>query len=1592
MSSSDLLESSELGPPEADGFSEVTVRRIRAAVEAFEAELRGGLRPKLERFVAGPSRAERRERLRRLLIAEVRHLRGQGVTPSAAEYLGRFPDDAELIAQVFDATEADPVVPPVFVVWSTERPVGEGPTADAGLDGSTVADEPGGGSRDSEASTSEGTVRPDEGPTVSIPQAEPKVVPVPDRVGDFEIIKELGAGSYGVVYQALDVSKEHYVSIKVPRPGLLDDPARAEQFRDEALKAARLNHPAVVRVIDLLREENGRWFIVMEYIDGQPLSTHLRAHPVDYRKLAGLLAEIADGIDAAHRAGLVHRDLKPSNILIDREGRPRIVDFGLALHEDAMHEHAGEVAGTVRYMAPEQVRGESHRLDGRADIWALGVVLYQMLASRHPFRGSTRQQVFEEILRKAPKPPRQIDGSVPRDLERICLKCLSRRLTDRYLTASDLASDLRYWLADEEARDNRGSVPPSDPAAVPVPPGGLKPFNSSDHAAYLSLVPGPFERDGFPTSLSFWKTRIESTDPALAFAVGLLYGPSGSGKSSMIRAGLLPRLGDRVHAVVVEAAPFETDLRLSRALRREFPDLPDALTPASALQALRLAPALRRGKKVLIVIDQFEQWLQTHRADPQIGLTQALRQCDGLTVQTLLLVRDDFGMAAMRFMEAVEEPVVQGRNYAVVDRFDLAHASEVLERFGRSLRRLPAEGELTPEQRRFLLLAVDGMAEAGKVSAARLSLFAEMFRGKEWTPASLKSVEGTEGVGVPFLEESLGERVTDPRRRAHREAAVEVLKALLPPAGSNIRGHMKSEQELIKAAGYVGRPRAFAELMGVLDGDLRLVSPCEPDRETAAGGDAPRYFQLTHDYLIPALRRWLTRTQSATLRGRAEMLLEARAVVWSAAPERRFLPSVTEWLKIVLLTRRSSRTGAHRRMVRVATRFHLSRIAALMIVLAGLMGMGWSYYRNLERTRRETAALQQVTGLFHARPEEVPRHLNEMAASRRYWHEEMHRVIDDPKRSQLEHTRAYLALAREEPVGVGFLAESLVGAEDLREHQAVAGELARWSDQVAPILAREFETPDPDGGRHLRAAVGLAALSPGSVGPQDPDGVVRGLLAEGLDRGTAWGAALVPLRDWIAPSLRKIFEDPRRPGPERTLAAEVLAGLAEKGDPSRLAELLLVADPERLALILNRARAYPDAVVPALEAALDRGPVGTRDGAELAARRANAVVSLIRLDRPARAWRWFRVSVDPDVRDLLIHRLVPLGVRPEVLLDRFEREEDPSARQSLLLALGQSVGGEDSAPLEPAVDPALLRRIEKVFREHPDAAVHAAAEWLLRRWSAPERLAGLIDGERGTDHVGWSVNGVGMTMVKLPPARDFPLRDLNSPDPERPDGPMRTGALDYGLAVSAHEITVALFLRYSPEYVFDREVCPDPNGPMSKVTWYEGVKFCRWLSEQEGVPEDQMCYPPIDEIVPGRPLKLPDDFMRRTGYRLPTEAEWEMFARGGTRTPWYFGNTPRSMGDYAWFLNNAENRVWPVGSKMPNPFGLFDVYGNVIELCGNYFEPGGGEKEGRAMRGGGYITVSWASRSGSRFEITPERRLSYIGLRVVRTLGPAGAP
>ncbi|MBI3847617.1 MAG: serine/threonine protein kinase [Planctomycetes bacterium] len=341
--------------------------------------------------------------------------------------------------------------------------------------------------------------------------ALPAALPSGVRLGEFRVGREIGRGGMAVVYRAEQETLRRPVALKVLRGHLTLDPRHVDRFRREAEAAARLQHPNVVR-IHAVGEQDGHYFIAMELIEGQTLAAVIRklasltrrpsaedlARESGDRSLEScssyveaavhLLLPVIAAVQAAHDAHIVHRDLKPSNVLLDAQGRPHVADFGLAKGEgDVGLSLTGEPIGTPYYMSPEQARAASRNVDGRTDVYSLGVVLFELLTLRLPFEGGSVQEVITRILATEPPRPRSIAGDVPAPLEAVVLRAMAKRPDDRYESPGALAADLERALSGK-------------PVVAPRPAAGLgtalwqilaSPYRGAEYRSAITLFGWP---------------------------------------------------------------------------------------------------------------------------------------------------------------------------------------------------------------------------------------------------------------------------------------------------------------------------------------------------------------------------------------------------------------------------------------------------------------------------------------------------------------------------------------------------------------------------------------------------------------------------------------------------------------------------------------------------------------------------------------------------------------------------------------------------------------------------------------------------------------------------------------------------------------------------------------------------------------------------------------------------------------------------------------------------------------------------------------------------------------------------------------------
>ncbi|HEV3236898.1 MAG TPA: serine/threonine-protein kinase, partial [Gemmataceae bacterium] len=282
---------------------------------------------------------------------------------------------------------------------------------------------------------------------------------LPARIGRFQIRALRGAGAFGTVYRAYDPQLDREVALKVPLAGVLDSPLRIERFLREARAAAQLRHPHIVPVHEA-GHDGDQYYIASAFIEGQTLAEECDEGPLEPRRAAQIVRDLAEALSYAHEQGIVHRDVKPANVMIDAKGRPHLMDFGLAARQDSEEKLTvdGAILGTAAYMAPEHASGQQGDPKAASDQYSLGVVLYELLCGRTPFAGPASVMLFNAVHTEPPS-PRSIRPNLPRDLETICITALAKNPDERFENCQEFADDLRRWLEDEPIHRRRLSIP-----------------------------------------------------------------------------------------------------------------------------------------------------------------------------------------------------------------------------------------------------------------------------------------------------------------------------------------------------------------------------------------------------------------------------------------------------------------------------------------------------------------------------------------------------------------------------------------------------------------------------------------------------------------------------------------------------------------------------------------------------------------------------------------------------------------------------------------------------------------------------------------------------------------------------------------------------------------------------------------------------------------------------------------------------------------------------------------------------------------------------------------------------------------------------
>ncbi|MCA1642932.1 MAG: protein kinase [Acidobacteria bacterium] len=723
--------------------------------------------------------------------------------------------------------------------------------------------------------------------------------------GHYEIRAPLGEGGTGAAYEAQDLRLRRAVVVKVLRAAVGDAGEEAERrLLAEARRAASISHPNVAAVYEVGRADDLP-YIVMERVEGETLARRLAREPFDLRSALDTAAAIADALGAAHARSVIHCDVKSSNVMLARDSTVKVLDFGLAQlsgQTERAFEGAGGVAsassslplsgqtlaqtagacrvgGTVGYMSPEQLRGEP--LDARTDIFSLGVVLYEMVAGRKPFAGATAADTLRATLEEEPPPLGTQRDDVPLELEGIARRALAKDRAERYQSAREMGEDLRRLSARLDPAGARSELPAANaPAATPSashvgaraalrrikraapifarrkvsPPAQAAPTD----VAFRGLLPfQEADRERFYGREAETRALLGTVSHA-DFRFGVLFGESGCGKTSLLRAGLVPKLWEEGF-VPLYCRSYKDPLAtlLGECRKRSGLEIGGGEQPADYLR--RAAEEL--GGTLVVICDQFEEFFINFRAEaerePFVSFVAACHADASLNAKFLLSIRGDFlHLISAEFEGRVPDPLTSARLYRLRN-FDEERAAAVIEKCARAAR-LPFEEGLSRR------LARD-LAEGGAVLPSELQIVGERLQSRRiFTFQDYRRAGGKEQLVHEFLEDVIA-------ASGDREAAQLVLRSLISEENTRLA---------LTAAEIARRTQRSREATART---LRLFVAARLLREIQE--DEPWRYELVHEYLVEKINRVTGRVMDATQR--ANRLLRQYLSDYSADPRTR---------------------------------------------------------------------------------------------------------------------------------------------------------------------------------------------------------------------------------------------------------------------------------------------------------------------------------------------------------------------------------------------------------------------------------------------------------------------------------------------------------------------------------------------------------------------------------------------------------------------------------------------------------------------------------------------------------------------------------
>ncbi len=689
-------------------------------------------------------------------------------------------------------------------------------------------------------------------------------------------------------------------------------------------------------------------------------------------------------------------------------------------------------------------------------------------------------------------------------------------------------------------------------------------------------------------------------------------------------------------------------------------------------------------------------------------------------------------------------------------------------------------------------------------------------------------------------------------------------------------------------------------------------------------------------------------------------------------------------------------------------RRHPTRVS--LLVAAGVAVLGVLLMMHVADLRTERARRSELAnGLLTCEPNEVHQVLSRLEPLDGDVHEQLRRLrttVDPESRAGLNLDVALLS------VDPDVLAKLVgrVGAVPPDELLLLRSALKPYSSDVVPHFWTTLTNENAASSVRFRAAVMLAGLDASNERwPAFANEVTRWFVRENPLYTGRWVEALQPIHNQLVEPFKTAARDVKLTELERSASASAFVTYAADS-PQSLAELLLDLEPRPFLVVMPAVKRQSELVLTALRVEADQTPekdVTELEKDTLAKRSVRAAIALWHCGESKPLETLLQLQgEDLRRRYFALHGLAAYGVDLDFVVARLTAATDATTRRALIIAL------DDYAPLNADRQQRLRPILERFHRDDPDAGVHSAAEWLLReRWGVVSELkpsVALNTATAGTKS--WYVTPGGTTMTIMRGPVEFLFG--SSPNESHREGePQSRHRIEHQFALATREVTVAefdRFLKANPNNIAYSPPVPDysqPQHAVRRVTWMMAMQYCRWLGEQEQLAEDQQPYPPIKQITDK--VTYPPQFLKRTGYRLPTEEEWEYATRVGTTTPRFYGYDLEMIYRYGWMIVNSGDSCHPVGTLRPNDFGLFDVYGNVWEWTQPALyakSPGSGDcftltHSGQAWkphinpetlplvaRGGSFLYHAPFTRSAKRYYLAPTGDLT-IGFRIACTVG-----